>query len=103
MPGGWAVRGRGVGLFGGGEGAGGGGSFEEDPFLGSYGPALGGNFDELAFGVGEIEEDFFGRGGDAAGVDAVGDADVAALGLAGGLRFQVMEDEAGGGGGGGGE
>src|ERR1035441_174299 len=91
MSGGWAVRGR---------GGSGGGSFEEDPFLGSYGPALGGNFDELAFGVGEIEEDFFGRGGDAAGVDAVGDADVAALGIAGGLRFQVMENGAEGVGGG---
>src|ERR1039458_6105182 len=81
-----------VGLFGGGEWAGGGGGFEGDAFAGGYGPALGGNFDELAFGVGEVEEDFFGRGGDAAAVDAVGDADIAALGIAGGLRFEVMED-----------
>src|ERR1017187_3132188 len=81
-----------VGLFGGGEGGGGGGSFEGDAFAGGYGPALGGDFDELAFGVGEVEEDFFGRGEGAAAVDAVGDADIAVLGIAGGLRFQVMED-----------
>src|ERR1035437_507275 len=88
MSGGWAVRGRG----GGGEWGGGGGGFEGDAFAGGYGPALGGDFDELAFGVGEVEEDFFGRGEGAAGVDAVGDADVAALGIAGGLGFEVMED-----------
>src|ERR1035437_3821748 len=88
MSGGWAVRGRG----GGGEWGGGGGGFEGDAFAGGYGPALGGDFDELAFGVGEVEEDFFGRGEGAAGVDAVGDADIAVLGIAGGLRFQVMEN-----------
>src|ERR1039458_740516 len=82
----------GVGLFGGGEWAGGGGGFEGDAFAGGYGPALGGDFDELAFGVGEVEEDFFGRGEGAARVDAVGDADVAAVGIAGGLGFEVMED-----------
>src|ERR1019366_1896715 len=86
------VRGLGVGLFGGGEWAGGGGGFEGDAFAGGYGPALGGDFDELAFGAGEVEEDFFGRGEGAAAVDAVGDADVAALGIAGGLGFEVMED-----------
>src|ERR1019366_8298512 len=90
----------GVGLFGGGEWAGGGGGFEGDAFAGGYGPALGGDFDELAFGVGEGEEDFFGSGGDAAAVDAVGDADMAALGIAGGLGFEVMEDGAEGVGGG---
>jgi hypothetical protein len=46
----------------------------------------------LAFGVGEVEEDFVGSGGEAAAIDAVGDADIAVLGIAGGLRFQVMED-----------
>src|ERR1017187_3706244 len=82
----------GVGGWGGGEGAGGGGGFEGDVLAGGYGPALGGDFDELAFGVGEVEEDFFGRGGGAAGVDADGDGDVAAVGIAGGLGFEVTED-----------
>jgi hypothetical protein len=59
---------------------------------GGYGPALGGDFDELAFVVGEVEEDFFGRGEGAAGVDAIRDADVAAVGIAGGLGFEVTED-----------
>ena len=61
---------------------------------------MGGDFDELAFGVGEIEEDFVGSGGEAAAIDAEGDADIAVLGIAGGLRFQVMEDGAEGVGGG---
>jgi hypothetical protein len=43
---------------------------------------------------------FFGSVGDAAGVDAVGDADVAGVGIARGLGFEVMEDGAEGVGGG---
>jgi hypothetical protein len=84
--------------LGGGKGAGGGGGFEGNAFAGPrgypYAPTLGGDFDELARGIGEIEEDFFGSVGDAAGVDAVGDADVAGVGIAGGLGFEVMEDGA---------
>src|ERR1039457_1979714 len=83
---------RGGGEWGGGEGAGGGGSFEGDAFTGGDGPALGGDFDELACGVGEVEEDFVGGGGKTAAVDAVGDAEIAALGIAGGLGFEVMEN-----------
>jgi hypothetical protein len=61
--------------------------------LGGDAPALGGDFDELAFGVGEVEEYFLGSGGgEAAGVDAEGDADVAGVGIAGGLGIKVMED-----------
>ena len=41
-----------------------------------------------------------GSGGEAAGVDAVGDADVAGLGIASGLGVEVMEDGAEGVGGG---
>jgi len=63
-------------------------------------PAIGGDLDELTVGVGEIEEDFLGSGGRAAGVDAGGDADVAAIGIAGGLGVEVMEDGAKGVGGG---
>jgi hypothetical protein len=90
--------------FGGREGESGLAGFEGNAFggRGGYadGPALGGDFDELTFGVGEVDEDFFGSGGDAAGVDAVGDADFAAVRLAGGLGFEVMEDGAEGLGGG---
>jgi hypothetical protein len=55
-------------------------------------PAFGGDFDVLSLRVGEVEEDFFGNGGEAAGVDAVGDADAAVIGIVGGLGFEVMED-----------
>jgi hypothetical protein len=79
---------------------GGGGGFEGDAFAGVHAPAIGGDFNELAVGVGEVEEDFFGRGGGAAGVDAVGDGDVAVVGIAGGLGVEVMEDGAEGVGGG---
>ena len=80
------------GLFGIGEGLGGRGGFEGDGMAGSNGPTGGSDFDELAGGVGEVEEDFMGSGGCAAGVDAAGDADVAVLGIAGGLGVEVVED-----------
>ena len=55
-------------------------------------PAIGSDFDELALGIGEIEEDLFGSGGGAAGIDAVGDANAAGMGIAGGLGVEVTED-----------
>ena len=79
------------GLDGDGEGPGGAGGFEGDALAGGDLPARGGDFDELAVGVGEIEEDFL-DGGVAAGIDAEGDADLAAVGIADGLGFEVMED-----------
>ena len=80
------------GLFGIGEGLGGSGGFEGDGIAGGDGPTGGSDFDELAGGIGEVEEDFMGSGGGAAGVDAAGDADVAVLGIAGGLGVEVVED-----------
>ena len=62
------------------------------PSRGGDVPASGSDFDELAVGVGEIEEDLVGSGEGAAGIDAEGDADVAGIGIAGGLGFEVMED-----------
>ena len=61
---------------------------------------LGGDFDVLAVRVGEVEEDYFGDGAVAAGIDAEGDADVAVLGIAGGPGFEVVEDSGEGLGGG---
>ena len=55
-------------------------------------PAIAGDFDVLAVGIGEIEEDFVGDGAKAAGIDAVRDADVAGEGIASGLGVEVMED-----------
>ena len=79
------------GLWGG-EGVGGGRGFEGDAFAGGYAPAGGGDFDELAGGVGEVEEDPFRSGGGAAGIDAAGNTDVAAMGISGGLGLEVMDD-----------
>ena len=61
---------------------------------------FGSDFDELSVGVGEVEEDLFGSGGGAAGIDAVGDANAAGVGIAGGLGVEVTEDGAEGLGGG---
>ena len=69
-----------AGGFGGGERTGGGGSLEGDAFAGGDVPAIGSDFDELALGIGEIEEDLFGSGEGAAGIDAVGDANAAGVG-----------------------
>jgi hypothetical protein len=82
---------------------GGGGRFERDAFPGGHLPAIGSDFDELAVGIGEVEEDLFGSGGGAAEIDAVGDANAAGIGIAGGLGVEVMEDGAEGVGGGNGE
>jgi len=79
---------------------GGGGRFERDAFPGGHLPAIGSDFDELALGIGEVEEDLFGSGGGAAEIDAVGDANAAGIGIAGGLGVEVMEDGAEGVGGG---
>ena len=55
-------------------------------------PSLGGDFDELAIGVGEIEEDLFGSVGRAASIDAAGDGDVEAAFVARGLGLEVMTE-----------
>ena len=65
---------------------------EGDADTGGDSPAVAGDFDVLAVGIGEVEEDCFGDGEGAAGIDAVGDADVAGGGIAGGLGVEVMED-----------
>ena len=58
----------------------GGGSLEGDAFAGGDVPAIGSDFDELALGISEVEEDLFGSGEGAAGIDAVGDANAAGVG-----------------------
>ena len=88
-----------AGWFGGGERTGGGGGFEGNVISGGDLPAIGGDFDELAFGIGEVEEDLFGSG-IAAEVDAVGYANVARPVIASGEGVEVVEDGAEGLGGG---
>ena len=83
-----------AGGFGGGERTGGGGSLEGDAFAGGHLPSIGSDFDELALGIGEVEEDLFGSGGGAAGIDAAGDVNAAGVGIAGGLGVEVTEDGA---------
>ena len=68
------------------------GSFEGDAVADGSLPTGGGDLDELAFGIGEIEEDLFGEGAVAARIDAAGDADVAGFRVAGGLGFEAMAD-----------
>jgi hypothetical protein len=74
--------------------------FERDALTGSDDPAGGSDFDELAVGVGEIEEDLFGSVSEAARIDAIGDADVGVVRIAGGMGFEVVKDGAEGVGGG---
>jgi hypothetical protein len=64
---------------------------EEGVVTGGDGPALGGDGDELAVGIGEIEEDL-AREGAAAGADATPDGEGLAIGGEFGLSFEVMED-----------
>lgn len=85
--GGESGRGSGKRQFGGG-----GGGFEGEAGAGGDAPAIAGDLDELAVEVGEIEEDLVGGEGGTTGIDAKGDADIAGLGFAGGLGFEVVED-----------
>ena len=86
--GGSIVRGR----DGGGEGGGGAGGLEESLGAGGDSPAAGGDFDELAVGIGEVEEDLVGEEAGAAGVDAAEDGKALVVVVLAGLGFEVIED-----------
>jgi hypothetical protein len=75
-----------------GEGGGWGGGFENGALAGGNLPTIRGDFDELAFGVGEIEENGFGDGAVSAAMNAARRGPTASFRTAGGLRFEVAED-----------
>jgi len=86
------IGGRVIGRDGRGNPVGGAGGFQESVSAGGDGPAIGRDIDELAFGVGEIEEDLLGDVAGDAGADAAGDGEALVEFVAGGLRFEVIED-----------
>ena len=75
-----------------GNGEGGAGGLEESAGAGGGGPASGRDFDKLAFGIGEVEEDLGGQEAAATGSDATPDGEALVLAVVVGLRFQVIED-----------
>ena len=75
------------GRFGSGERGVGEGGFERGTFAGADLPTCGRDFDELARGVGEVEEDCLG-----AAIDAARDVDAAVVGIGGCQGFEVAEN-----------
>ena len=92
--------GAGEGCGGRGKGEGGAGGLEESIGAGGGLPAGGRDFDELAFGIGEVEEDLGGQEAAATGSDATPDGEALVLAVVVGLGFQVIEDGVEGAGGG---
>jgi len=67
---------------------------EEDVGAGGGGPPGGRDFDELALGVGEIEEDLAGEVAGASGTDTADDLEAGGAGVGGGAGFEEVEDGA---------
>src|ERR1035441_6639930 len=59
---------------------------------GGNSPVAGGDFDELALGIGEVEEDLIGKEGGAAGADAAEDGKALVDAVLVGLGVEVIED-----------
>jgi hypothetical protein len=83
--GGWSGGGRG-------KGAGGAGGLEESAGAGGGLPASGRDFDKLALGIGEVEEDLVGHDAATTASDATPDGEALVLLVAVGLGFEVIED-----------
>ena len=84
-------RAGGTGLRGG-ERVGEAGGFDVDIGGGGGAPAGGGDFDELAIGIGKVEEDLVREGVLAARADAAEDDEAAVPGVGVGLGFEVEEE-----------
>ena len=87
-------RGERVGLGAGrdGDGVGDGGRFERRVAAGGLDvPSGGGDFEEAAGGIGEVEEEGGGTGGAIAGADAAVDAEAELIGIAEGAGFEEVE------------
>lgn len=85
---------------GSGKGESGSGGLEESVGAGGGLPAGGRDFDELALGIGEVEEDLGGDGAVAAASDATEDGEALVLFALAGLGFEEIEDGMEGAGGG---
>jgi hypothetical protein len=83
------IRRRGGGR---GEGESGAGDLEESAGAGGGLPAGGRDFDKLAFGIGEVEEDAIGHTAATAASDATPDGEALVLVVMIGLGFQVIEN-----------